>query len=290
MGEGTSVDAVEQLTLGDGRTLAWRECGDPDGRPVVHAHGGLFSGAYARLADADCRRLGLRLVTPDRPGIGRSSPQPGRTTGDWADDVVALADHLGFDRFATLGWSMGGQYAMGLAARLPKRTEGLVVVAGAPPLDDPSRRRQLNATDRRLTTMAAEHRRRARTTFRAMGLMARHARKLTNRSIGRPLSPADRAIVTGLPADVLPAAMAEAMHDPDGMAEEYRAWVRPWGFDPGAITCPTTVVRGTTDQLIPRPWAEEVRRLTEATLVEPEGAGHMLLLADWAAALQPLAG
>jgi pimeloyl-ACP methyl ester carboxylesterase len=52
--------------------------------------------------------MGVRLISPDRPGIGLSDPQPDRTIRDWADDIADLLDQLGVDRFAVMGWSMVG--------------------------------------------------------------------------------------------------------------------------------------------------------------------------------------
>src|SRR5690606_30017162 len=90
---------VPEVTLPDRRVLALREYGDPKGRPVVCNHGGLVSGQDVSPADAAARALNVRLISPDRPGIGASTPRPGRTTRDWADDVGHMADALGLDRF-----------------------------------------------------------------------------------------------------------------------------------------------------------------------------------------------
>jgi pimeloyl-ACP methyl ester carboxylesterase len=274
--------------LRDGRTLAWREHGPSDGRPVVHHHGGLVSGRYAATAEAACRALGVRLVTPDRPGVGLSSPRPGRTTADWADDLRQLADHLRLDEFGVLGWSMGGQYAMAAAALLPERVDGLVVVAGAPPLDDEATFAELNTTDRRFTTLARRRPREARALFRTLGLVARRLPAAADRSIARGLSAADAAVVADLPRGTMAAAMAEAMAQPDGMAEEYRAWARPWGFAAGAARCRATVVRGTSDRLIPEGWADRVAGDLGTERVDVPGAGHLFLLTDWSRVLAPL--
>ena len=47
--------------------------------------------------------LGLRLVGIDRPGYGLSTLEPGRTIAEWAPIAIAVADHLGLDRFLTMG-------------------------------------------------------------------------------------------------------------------------------------------------------------------------------------------
>ena len=61
------------------------------------------------------RRLGIRLVTFDRPGFGGSDRREGRTVIDTAGDVAVLADELGVERFAVVGVSAGGAHALGCA-------------------------------------------------------------------------------------------------------------------------------------------------------------------------------
>jgi pimeloyl-ACP methyl ester carboxylesterase len=72
----------------------------------------------------------VRVVSADRPGYGGSSPQPGRRREDWPADVAALADHLGIERFAVLGLSSGGPYAVVCAALLPDRVVAAGLVRG----------------------------------------------------------------------------------------------------------------------------------------------------------------
>ena len=57
------------------------------------------------------RRLGVRVISPDRPGIARSDPQPRRRVLDWPADVAELADQLELATFAVIGWSAGGMFA-----------------------------------------------------------------------------------------------------------------------------------------------------------------------------------
>jgi pimeloyl-ACP methyl ester carboxylesterase len=74
--------------LADGRTLAYRDWGDPEGFAVVSCHGGLSSGLDAAAAADAARDAGVRLIAPDRPGIGASTRQPGRKLLDWPADVA----------------------------------------------------------------------------------------------------------------------------------------------------------------------------------------------------------
>jgi pimeloyl-ACP methyl ester carboxylesterase len=275
------------LGLPDGRTLAWRSHGPEGGRVVVHHHGGLVSGSYASTAAATCEVLGIRLLTPDRPGIGASTAAPGRTTASFAADVAALLDHLDVDRAGSLGWSMGGQYAVATAAELGERIDALVVVAGAIPLDDPTALAELNRTDRRLTTTCTAHPWRARRTFGLLGALARRAPARVGASMGRGLNETDKAVIGRVGPALMGSSMAEAMTQPEGMAEEYRAWARPWGVPLAPVGCATTVVRGTEDHLIPEAWAARLAEGLGAERVEREGDGHLFLLERWQDVLAP---
>jgi hypothetical protein len=54
--------SVRSVPLADGRVLAYREFGDPEGSPVVNCHGGLVCGLDVAPFDAAARAGGLRLI------------------------------------------------------------------------------------------------------------------------------------------------------------------------------------------------------------------------------------
>lgn len=57
-----------------------------------------------RNPDEDLTRsLGVRMIAADQPGVGGSSPRPGRRIVDWGADMEQLADHLGLGQFAVAG-------------------------------------------------------------------------------------------------------------------------------------------------------------------------------------------
>lgn len=120
----------DRSTLEDGGTLAFKEIGDPDGTPVIHFHGAPSCRTALDFLHEDFAERGLRIVSPDRPGYGGTSPQPDRSLADWPDVVDELADAIGVDRFAVVGFSSGGPYAVAACSQLPERVIGGVVVAG----------------------------------------------------------------------------------------------------------------------------------------------------------------
>lgn len=127
--------AATVLGLPDGRDLAFAEYGDPDGYPVIGFHGTPGSRLQLGAVDDDARAAGVRLVALDRPGYGHSTLVPARRLEDWPRDVLAVADHLGLERFAVLGVSGGGPHALACAAALPGRLTAVAAVSSPCPPD-----------------------------------------------------------------------------------------------------------------------------------------------------------
>jgi len=69
------------------------------------------------------QRSKLRLLIYDRPGYGGSTRRPGRTVADAVDDVRALTDVQGWDRFGVFGGSGGGPHALACASLLADRVD-----------------------------------------------------------------------------------------------------------------------------------------------------------------------
>ena len=107
--------------LPDGRTLAYCEFGDPDGDPVFHAHGVPGSRLEGALLHHAACRHGFRVISTDRPGIGRSTYLPGRKFLDYPKDIASLADALGLERFGVMGASGGGAHTAVCAYAIPER-------------------------------------------------------------------------------------------------------------------------------------------------------------------------
>lgn len=116
------------ITLPDGRRLAFTEWGEPDGTPVMYFHG--TPGCRLWCPDeAATLAARVRLIMPDRPGIGRSDSLAARRYGDWPRDVSALADALEISSFAVVGVSAGGAYAAACAALIPERLTRVAIVS-----------------------------------------------------------------------------------------------------------------------------------------------------------------
>src|SRR5437879_10336614 len=93
------------VQLHGGAVLAFEEYGDATGVPVIFCHGWPSSRTMAQLADEPARELGIRMVSPDRPGISGSSLQPNRKLSDWPRVIERIVDHLAISEFRMLAIS-----------------------------------------------------------------------------------------------------------------------------------------------------------------------------------------
>lgn len=262
--------------LRDGRSLSYAEYGDPGGFPIVSAHGGLACRLDVEAAAPVAAQSGIRLISPDRPGVGRSDPRPGRTLLDWAADLSELLDGLGIDRFAVMGWSLGGQYAAAVGYALSSRVTRVAIVAGALPLTEAGVFGGLPAIDRTFIGLSGRTPYLAQSCFRVMRFAATCAPKLYGRLAARDLGAADGAVLRAEGYDNFAKMSREALRQPRGVVEEYRVMNAPWGFAPEELRVPVNIWAGTDDRLLDRHWpAELARRIPSATLHLMPG-GHFL--------------
>src|SRR6188474_3177301 len=102
----------EQIVqLDKGGIVAFQEYGDPTGVPVIFCHGWPSSRTMAQLADEPARALGLRIISPDRPGISSSSLQLDRKLSHWPSLIEQFVNNLEIDEFRILAISGGAPYA-----------------------------------------------------------------------------------------------------------------------------------------------------------------------------------
>lgn len=265
----------------DGRAIRYRVFGDTSSpRTVISAHGGLVSGWDASAYDHIARDRGIRIVSPDRPGVGMSDRDPQRSILSWGhEDVGAVLDDVGAADAVALGWSAGGQYALAAAAAQADRIRGVVVIAGSLPLDDADNLRELNRMDRRLITLSRRLPATARSYFHVMRRMLRRRPEQVERLSEKSLGPADASIIS-VRSEWYTACMLEALAQIDGAVDEYRVFGAPWGFAPAEVSAPVTIIQGGADQLIRPDWSSRMASaLPSAALVDFPEAGHFVGLA-----------
>jgi len=258
-----------EVALPDGRTLAYADVGDPDGRPLVLMHGTPSSRLDALLLDDAAAQTGWRVVAPDRPGVGRSSPMPDRRLVNWPADMAALLDDAvgpgpGAPPVTLLGFSGGAPYALVTAHALPDRVSRVAIVSGWGPPDRPGAYRGV---------APPEH---------LFDIVARRAPAVTR--AGLALSGVALRRIPRLAATVLDAGlqfgpfMESLRQGAAGPTDDLRLIVMPWGFPVGAIGVPVHLWHGSADPEIPVHHAEFLSRVVPDSTLEIVAEGNHLLL------------
>jgi pimeloyl-ACP methyl ester carboxylesterase len=268
-----------RVTLPDGRDLAYDDYGDPAGFPVLSFHGGLSSRLDAAPADEAARAAGVRLLSPDRPGMGLSTNQPGRTLLDWPKDIEELADALDLEHFAVMGWSCGGAYAAVTAAKLAERTTSVALLSSAVPLDKFGTTKGLSSDDRVLLFLTV-HAPRIASAVMHLAIGGASETRLY-REMERSFPPVDRAVLKEETDTTKAVAFVREsmLHGTQGCIQDYRIFGASWGFDLEEITAPTFIWEGTEDHTGPPEYREYLHaHIPNSTITLVPNEGHLSLL------------
>jgi pimeloyl-ACP methyl ester carboxylesterase len=265
------------LELSDGRRLAYAEWGVHDGVPAFQFHGSPAGRLDRWGDDSALERLRVRLITTDRPGIGRSDRKCSRRVVDWGDDVRELADHVGAERFAVIGFSMGGAYAAACAARLADRVSALALVSPIGRVDE-------RGVDGMSVAPYLKLARRApwamRAVYTGLGVLARRSSDRAHEQFWRGTPRVDREIVdrAAVRERYWPALTDALGGRGRGLVDDMRTVQRPWGFDPREISVPVHLFHGTSDRVVPQRDAQYwIDTLPDCRVHSCEGQGHFLI-------------
>lgn len=277
--------------ISPGRRLAWNEYGDPNGFPVMYYHGWPSSRLQAQLAHHLAQQRGLRIIAMDRPGMGRSTFEPGRTLDSWPGLMERFADALGIGKFGQLGVSGGGPYVLACAAGIPERLTGSAVLGGAVLMEESAAGlRGLHPAYRLLIPIRKLPGPVFSPMFRLAGLAARlNPAKPPLSWALRSLAAEDRKLLVDFPGltDVLTASFQEASHGSGGrgVMTDAAIYFQPLGVDQGTVHHPIRYWHGGEDRNIPIAMVREfTRKIAGAELVVDEGLGHFSLVIQRAAA------
>jgi pimeloyl-ACP methyl ester carboxylesterase len=267
----------------DGRALEVHEEGDPDGFPVLVHHGTPMSGLqYAPHVEL-AREQGIRLVGYDRPGYGGSTRAAGRAVADCVADVTAIADALGFERFASWGISGGGPHVIACGALCDDRLTAIASLAAVAPYDAAGLDwyegmgegnhiefgKVLEGEDALVPFLEEE----------ARGMRAVTPEEMRER-IATLLGDEDRAVLTGAFAEYFIECGDHALEPGvDGWVDDDLAFVRDWGFRVEDVNRPTLVLHGDDDRFVPVShgrWLAERLPRVEARI--DAGEGHLTLI------------
>lgn len=274
----------QKITLKDGRTLSFAEFGDPAGKPVMLFGGS--NGRYIRPNDDQTRAAGVRLITVERPGFGRSDYKPGRTILDWGNDIAQLGDALGLARFGVIGASQGGPYGIVAAYTIPERLAAVTLVSAVAPLEVPGNTEGMNKGIGMMTWLATRMPFIGNAMFSLIGKMAmRNPRSMVERLFSN-LPPSDQKIMRddAYALDMFVQDIPEAYRQGGAaMADDMRIVSTPWNFKLEDIRArPIYLWQGEDDPNVPIVMGRYLTATipgVQATYVP--GAGHFLMYSHW---------
>jgi pimeloyl-ACP methyl ester carboxylesterase len=277
----------QRVRMNDGRFVSFTSLGDESGAPVMYFHGTPSSAAEVRLfgTSADIAAHGLRVIAVDRPGSAGSTYQRNREILDWPGDVTAVVDALGIDRFAVLGYSGGGPYALACAHAISDRLTTVTVVSSTAPFDVPGATDGIAPDSWRFMQLARARPLASRAISRVMGFTARWAPRQMVAQAMRALPPADAAVLRD---PELAAAFARMVYEtthgsPRGAQHDTALMIGSWGFDPAFVSTPVTMWHGTEDRNAPPAMARWLAsRMPDADLRWLDGEGHVSAAANHA--------
>lgn len=117
------------LATGDGHSLYFAECGNPNGAPALIVHGGPGGGCNPAMRRFHDPRH-YRIILLDQRGCGRSTPNASlenNTTWHLVADIERLREHLGISRWQLFGGSWGSTLSLAYAITHPERVSSLVL-------------------------------------------------------------------------------------------------------------------------------------------------------------------
>ncbi len=278
------TERLRSICLQDGRTLSWAELGRPDGNPVLYFHGAPSSRLEPLLlGDALFSRHGLRVIAPDRPGMGGSTFQPGRGFADWPADVLALADALGLGHFAVLGNSGGAGYVAVCAARIPERLHAAVVVSGGWQMHWPEAQDHLPFVNKIALFLARRAPLLLRALLGTMGGVSEGRREKELAQLKQRMPAADYATFAEPGRlEAFARSMREAMRQgTKGAAWDMGLYMRDFDFRLDEIRMPLTLFHGEQDANAPIAMVRRVMTLLpSARLVTYENEAHLSTLVN----------
>ena len=262
----------------NGATVAFSEYGDPHGAPVFFFHGWPSSRTMAELAHEAARELGLRMISPDRPGIRDSQIDPTRTLLDWPPLLAELAAHLRVDKFKVFAISGGAPYAYVSAWAMPERVERVVVASGAPPIAELAERNGLLPVHRRMLALRESQPALLKALFHLMRPFARLKMPIRVRPLLlRFLQPCDASVLRDTKSfeACFESARQAWRSSAAGVMIDAEIYARPWGFSLEEVRVPVRLWHGTKDRTFSPRLAEQVAaRLPSCEFHLVEGAGH----------------
>jgi pimeloyl-ACP methyl ester carboxylesterase len=281
---GASDRSSQVLRLADGREIGFAEYGDPEGLPVLAIHGTPGSRFMFALTDRAARERGLRVIAPERPGYGLSTFRRQESLGEAAADLEECADRFGLSRFALIGVSGGGPYAVAAAAAMPGRVALLALINPVGAIAACQGRIRMSKTHRLIFTRLARSDAAIAAFFWSLRTLVRTAPGLAYRALKQRVPCSDRIVLDREEVRAnLRAALQEGLRPGSkGARQDVRLYCGEWRLSLRDIDVPAILWQGSDDAIVPPGAAYDLAEtLPNCRLDVIQGGGHYWIFAEF---------
>lgn len=272
---------TKYIELSDGRTLAYDEYGDSDGHPILYFHGSPGSRLEGIHFHDAAFQHNFRIIAPDRPGMGKSDYQKGRTWLDWPKDVLELANNLKIKKFGAIGASGGSPPVLVCAYLIPEQLDFVADMGGWAPNITGKLYKDLAPMDRIFSKTV-----RLPIIFRFFfGIMGIFVKRQSGVKLMRYFESSmcdadkrmmeDEEIATFFANDI----KESFLQGSRGPSFDALLQFREWGFDLTKISIPVHLYYGTEDKFVPYSFGELLHeKIPQSTLKTYPSEGHFSII------------
>jgi pimeloyl-ACP methyl ester carboxylesterase len=263
------------VVVNQGRALEVREYGDRRGHPAFFFHGLIGSHHQASYVADQARRAGLRIIAPNRPGVGQSDFVRRKSPLEAVTDVEELARALNLREFSVIGISGGATYALAVLYRLGERVRSTTLISGMGPAQLPGALHGMDLRRRIILAAGSRHPRLARDAFRVAGRRFRARPEKFLERLVKTWSAPDQAVFRRREVfELFLKDIEQVFANPsgaEGLAQELSLY-RHYGFSLGDLPAGrrVTIWHGLTDNIVPPAMAWKIVQAL------PDAEAHLL--------------
>ena len=278
-----SMQTDNTITLADERVLGYAEYGKPNGFPVFYFHGGQESRLSSGFMDSTAAKLSIRIIAPDRPGVGLSEFQENRTFLNWATDIEQLADRLQIEHFSVFGLSGGAPHVLACLIRMPNRIENASIISGATPYNYKGSLKGMWLPVKLIHWIASWKKDRQLRKFMQNdfdGLVNKPEKRI--KQFQNYLPRPDKNLMTEHPEygwEFIEGSKESYKQGIDAIVQEWKLYVSDWQMELGAIHSPINLWYGSSDKMAPTYRGHYYRNeLPNSKLKIIDNEGHFSLI------------
>jgi len=277
------MNTDNSINLSDGRTLGYAEYGTPSGFPVFYFHGGQESRLSSMFMDKTAKKLDIKIIAPDRPGVGISTFQANREFVDWCNDIAELADSLGLTKYSVFGLSGGAPHVLACVAGDTSRIENASIVSGATPYDYKGTLKGMWVPVKLIHWFASMKKDKLLRKFIQSdfdGLVNKPEQRI--RQFQKYLPKPDKALMTNHPEygwEFIEGSKESYRQGIEAVVQEWKLYVSNWQMNVNAIHFPINLWYGSADKMAPIFRGNYyVSELPNSNLNMIENEGHFSLI------------